>query len=189
MGFIEDLTKGERESFERLDKAIRAVVAMVLPDNLSAGGGLLGCGLQLLLEAGLDEEQCLELVSRWFATHSDVRARLLRLQLRVVPDQDPITPPAPAHTCINTGTTEPTPCPACLAVYQEIHFDWQACAKSLWQLLDDIDTLGDSMHPEITAYFNRVNAICEKRHRILHSDGDDLKSWPPPPAAPLETPK
>lgn len=108
-------------------------------------------------------------------------------------------PPRPSafrlHTCIATQTTSDgsvlPPCEGCLRdqeLAQGFQFrgpqplvDWKQAAKDLWQLLDDIDTLGDSMHPEVTAYFERVNRIAEKRHRILHSDGYELKSWPPPP--------
>lgn len=92
-------------------------------------------------------------------------------------------------------------CPACSAgrhgfCYQgscrceACKFDWESAAKELWVLLDDIDMLGDSMHPETNEYFTRVNAIAEKRHRILHSDGHALKSWPPPapPPGPTGTP-
>lgn len=47
-------------------------------------------------------------------------------------------------------------------------------AKALWKLLDDIDTLGDSMKPEITPYFRKVNEIAAKRHKLLTSDGYEL---------------
>lgn len=52
--------------------------------------------------------------------------------------------------------------------------DWEARAKALWKLLDDIDTLGDSMKPEVTPYFRAVNGIAEKRHALLKSDGYEL---------------
>jgi len=47
-------------------------------------------------------------------------------------------------------------------------------AESLWKLLDDIDTLGDSMKPELTPYFHAVERIHKKRHTILKSDGYGL---------------
>lgn len=48
---------------------------------------------------------------------------------------------------------------------------WKERAEKLWQLLDDIDTLGDSMKPEQTPYFNAIQRIHEQRHVILKSDG------------------
>lgn len=102
--------------------------------------------------------------------------------------------PARAHTCVSTQLTSDgsilPPCAACQENFKlgytrngppPSEFDWRQAAKDLWTLLDDIDTLGDAMHPEHTSYFTRVNLIAEKRHRILHSDGHELKSWPPPP--------
>lgn len=47
-------------------------------------------------------------------------------------------------------------------------------ASALWQLLDDIDTLGDSMKPERTPYFHRVREIAEKRHAVLKTDVYEL---------------
>jgi hypothetical protein len=52
--------------------------------------------------------------------------------------------------------------------------NWEERAKALWKLLDDIDTLGDSMKPEVTPYFRAVNQIAEKRHVLLRSDGYEL---------------
>lgn len=51
---------------------------------------------------------------------------------------------------------------------------WTKRAHDLWQLLDDIDTLGDSMKPPINAYFKKVNEIVRRRASILHSDGQRL---------------
>lgn len=59
-------------------------------------------------------------------------------------------------------------------VRQEARADVLKRAESLWQLLDDIDTLSDSMKPEITPYYRHVMEIVEKRHAILKSDGYDL---------------
>lgn len=52
---------------------------------------------------------------------------------------------------------------------------WKERAEKLWQLLDDIDTLGDSMRPEQTPYFKAIQRIHEKRHSILKSDGYKLE--------------
>lgn len=51
---------------------------------------------------------------------------------------------------------------------------WEQRTVRLWQLLDDIDTLGDSMRPPRNAYFKRVNDIARKRGDVLHSDGYTL---------------
>lgn len=52
--------------------------------------------------------------------------------------------------------------------------EWEFVAKALWKLLDDIDTLGDSMKPDRTPYFERVNRIVDRRHALLSSDGHEL---------------
>ena len=54
---------------------------------------------------------------------------------------------------------------------------WQKRAEQLWQLLDDIDTLGDSMRPFRNAYFRKVSEIARRRAEVLISDGYTL-SWP-----------
>lgn len=52
---------------------------------------------------------------------------------------------------------------------------WKERAEKLWQLLDDIDTLGDSMKPEQTPYFHAVQRISDKRREVLRSlDGYTL---------------
>lgn len=48
-------------------------------------------------------------------------------------------------------------------------------AVKLWDILDDIDTLGDAMKPEITPYFNAVNTFCGQRHQLMTSDGHNLE--------------
>jgi hypothetical protein len=52
--------------------------------------------------------------------------------------------------------------------------DWQGIAEGLWALLDDIDTLGDSIKPQATAYFRAVERIHKKRHGFMTSDGYTL---------------
>lgn len=47
-------------------------------------------------------------------------------------------------------------------------------AALLWQMLDDIDTLGDVMKPTPSPYFEAVNRIAARRHDILKSDGYNL---------------
>ena len=49
--------------------------------------------------------------------------------------------------------------------------DWESIAKALWGLLDDVDTLSDSMKPEVTPYMKAVDRIVRKRHDLLVSDG------------------
>jgi hypothetical protein len=48
---------------------------------------------------------------------------------------------------------------------------WKEKAEQLWQLLDDIDTLGDALRPEQTPYFDAVERLHRRRHEILKSDG------------------
>ncbi len=46
----------------------------------------------------------------------------------------------------------------------------------LWQLLDDIDSLGDLMKPESSPYFRAVQRIADKRRLFLVSlDGQSLQ--------------
>ena len=52
--------------------------------------------------------------------------------------------------------------------------EWRDNSHQLWQLLDDIDTLSDSMKPDINPFFERVMEIAHERHKILASDGYDL---------------
>ena len=51
-------------------------------------------------------------------------------------------------------------------------------AEKLWDMLDDIDTLGDRLRPSFKEnykeYFNKVQEILRKRHEILMSDGQKL---------------
>lgn len=47
-------------------------------------------------------------------------------------------------------------------------------AEALWQLLDDIDTLGDSMRPELSPYFRAVQARVSRRFEHFQSDGYSL---------------
>jgi hypothetical protein len=53
--------------------------------------------------------------------------------------------------------------------------NWKFIAEKLWDLLDDISTLGDVYKPEHTPYFHAVNKVCEKRGEYLESDGYNLK--------------
>lgn len=47
-------------------------------------------------------------------------------------------------------------------------------AHQLWDLLDDIDSLSDSMHPDKTPFYEAVMRLVERRHQILKSDGYSL---------------
>lgn len=52
----------------------------------------------------------------------------------------------------------------------------------LWKLLDDIDSLGDQLKPELSQYFVAVNTIADRRRQILVSlDGHSLQ--PPAPGS------
>ncbi len=54
-------------------------------------------------------------------------------------------------------------------------------AETLWQLLDDIDSLGDAIKPSgmtgYTAFYERACNIARRRHEFLKSDGNRL-TWP-----------
>lgn len=53
--------------------------------------------------------------------------------------------------------------------------DWEKMAEALWDLLDNISTLGDQYHPEPTPYVRAVDRLCEQRGRYLESlDGHTL---------------
>jgi hypothetical protein len=49
--------------------------------------------------------------------------------------------------------------------------------RALWDLLDEISTLGDSIKPssfsEYVDHYHRVNAIAKKRHDVMHVDEAD----------------
>lgn len=47
-------------------------------------------------------------------------------------------------------------------------------AKSLWSLLDDIDTYSDMFKPELTAYVKAVDKKTRERHQYLSTDGYEL---------------
>ncbi len=55
---------------------------------------------------------------------------------------------------------------------------WQACAVSLWGILDDIDTLSDMLKPSDEKGYRKFYAMAlkraEKRHALLHSDGYEV---------------
>ena len=55
-----------------------------------------------------------------------------------------------------------------------MQFDYKTAAERLWDILDDIDTLSDSMKPEQTAFYQAVMEWVAKRHSILKSDGYEL---------------
>lgn len=55
--------------------------------------------------------------------------------------------------------------------------EWKNKAEALWKLLDDIDTLGDMIKPEVSPYFTNVNKLVGRRFQHLHSDGYNL--FPP----------
>lgn len=53
--------------------------------------------------------------------------------------------------------------------------DYKQAAEELWDLLDDIDTLCDQLKPEnergFKTFYSLALKICEKRHKIMQSDG------------------
>ncbi len=56
--------------------------------------------------------------------------------------------------------------------------EYQETAEHLWQLLDDIDTLGDAIKPSdpagFRAYYRQAGVIAARRHEFLKSDGHKL---------------
>ncbi len=47
--------------------------------------------------------------------------------------------------------------------------NWEAIARALWGLLDDIDTAGDMFKPERQAHERYVQAKANKRNDYMHS--------------------
>ncbi len=91
--FLADVTVEQTELLARMDQAVRAVVAIALPDPRFAAAGVFGCSLQMLVEhMSFDEAQVHTMVKHWFENNSDVRAGLMRMQMRAVPD--PVDPEA-----------------------------------------------------------------------------------------------
>jgi hypothetical protein len=71
-----------------------------------------------------------------------------------------------------------------VTVASSLPLDWEATAKALWQLLDNIDTLSDSVKPNPLTwetYVRRVDALVQKRHKLLKSDGYNLTKPESPP--------
>jgi hypothetical protein len=66
--------------------------------------------------------------------------------------------------------------------------DYRATAAALWTLLDEIDTLGDSLKPsDLEGYrkcYVKTGVLCAGRHALLKSDGHTLRlpDEPPSPA-------
>lgn len=53
--------------------------------------------------------------------------------------------------------------------------DWEAMARDLWQILDDVDTLIDVFKPEMTGYVKSVDKHVRRRNEYMHSaDGYNL---------------
>ncbi len=57
--------------------------------------------------------------------------------------------------------------------------DYRNAAEALWQLLDDIDSLSDSLKPEKNAFYEATMRHVARRHEILKSDGHNLELLPP----------
>ena len=55
--------------------------------------------------------------------------------------------------------------------------NYQAAAEALWQMLDNVDTLGDVYKPELNSYFLAVSTEIGKRFDYIDSDGHKL-IWP-----------
>lgn len=51
----------------------------------------------------------------------------------------------------------------------------EECARGLYQIIDDVDTLGDSMKPEHSPYFLAVQAAIRRREKFGASDGQRVK--------------
>jgi hypothetical protein len=52
--------------------------------------------------------------------------------------------------------------------------NYKRIAELLWNILDDIDTLGDEVKPERNTYFICVQLKLSQRHMLLKSDGEKL---------------
>lgn len=77
----------------RMDRAIRATVAILITDPRIAAGGLLGCSISMLIEhLQCNERQVHAMVTDWFSNNSDIRAALARLNMHAVPPPPPDGP-------------------------------------------------------------------------------------------------
>tara|TARA_R110002012_G_C11677298_1_gene614039 strand:- start:9773 stop:9973 length:201 start_codon:yes stop_codon:yes gene_type:complete len=54
---------------------------------------------------------------------------------------------------------------------QKMAVDWEAHARFLWDLLDDIDTLDDACKSDDLAFRNRARGKQRRRYEISDSDG------------------
>ncbi len=65
---------------------------------------------------------------------------------------------------------------------------WEDIAKALWEILDDIDTLPDMLHPSEDAMADKCWRMmvkrAGKRHQYLFSDGYKLTKYKPPKSQP-----
>ena len=57
--------------------------------------------------------------------------------------------------------------------------EWRAVAYHLFKILDDIDTLGDMLKPEINGYFKNVQSRLAKRREVCASDGYNVIFYVP----------
>ena len=53
--------------------------------------------------------------------------------------------------------------------------DWERIATTLWHLLDDIDTASDMFKPEKSNFYSYAMRKATERHKVMSSDGYDLK--------------
>jgi hypothetical protein len=73
---IKQLTKADLEGIDRLDHAVRAVVAVVFPDDKAAAYGLLGCALYACFEAGLSGQNVADMIELWSRKFEDTQERV-----------------------------------------------------------------------------------------------------------------
>ncbi len=52
---------------------------------------------------------------------------------------------------------------------------WKKIAKTLWDIIDNIDTAGDQYKPEINGYYKFVCNEVRKRFKYIGSDGYILR--------------
>ena len=89
MGIIEDVTQAEIQTLERLDLAVRGMVAVVLPDPRDARYAIFGMVMQMFVEQEkTSEEQVHEVVRLWFLSYDEARVKIARKQMHAVSSEE-----------------------------------------------------------------------------------------------------
>ena len=81
------ITLDHAEMLGRIDTAIRTTARIASDNDIFAVGGLLGITIQWMLELGYSQAQIHATVDYWFQNHSDVRAQIARMSMKLAPEE------------------------------------------------------------------------------------------------------